>query len=161
MEKIGSNYRAVIGYEGLYSVSKSGDVYSIKGGYALAPYRGCYVTLRKGGVSMRYKVADLVAAAWLPNPNGWRYVRHKNGDYEDNQVGNLEFVQKREYALSRYAKEKARKVWQINELGEVVKHYDSVAEASKKTGIAAGSIVRCCTGELKSAGGWSWRYAKV
>jgi len=156
-----SNYRAVIGYEGLYAVSKSGDILSIKGCYALDPYRGRYVTLRKDGVSMRYKVANLVAGAWLPNPNGWKYVKHKNGDFEDNRVENLEFVMKREYTLSNYAREKACKVWQLNEFGEVVQHFDSVNDASRATGIAAGSIVRCCKGELKTTGGWCWCYAKV
>ena len=38
--------------------------------------------------------------------------------------------------------------------------YESLASASKETGINAGSISHCLTGRYRTAGGYRWDYMK-
>lgn len=45
--------------------------------------------------------------------------------------------------------------------GEVVATFDSITEASQKTGINCGNIGSVCTGARKTAGGFIWRYLKT
>ena len=49
------------------------------------------VALEKDGVETIHNVAQLAAEAFIPNPNNLPYVRHKNGDKQDNRVENLEW----------------------------------------------------------------------
>ena len=41
---------------------------------------------------------------------------------------------------------------------EKINEYESIADASLKTNIESTNINRCCRGELKTAGGYVWRY---
>lgn len=43
-----------------------------------------------------YRVCHLVADTYIPNPKGFRGVRHKNGYRFDNSVQNLEWVDGRD-----------------------------------------------------------------
>lgn len=38
------------------------------------------------------------------------------------------------------------------------KVWKGIKEASRKTGIDKSSIVKCCKGKVKSAGGYMWKY---
>ena len=152
---------SVLGYEGIYSVDKYGSVWNDKGEYILEPHRGKYVCLVKSGVKKWHRVDRIVSAAWLPNTLGFEYVEHLNGDVGDCRVENLRFVSEKPKVLSAYAKEKMRKVWQMDRLGNLLQHYDSVGEASMRSGVSKSMIVRCCNGDLHSAGGWCWCYARL
>lgn len=96
--------RSVPGYEGLYSVTDDGRVWSHPrmdrygrsiGGLWLKPASstGGYptVALGKNGVSRTWKVARLVAMAWVPNPSGLPVINHLNGDKSDSRASNLEW----------------------------------------------------------------------
>lgn len=48
--------------------------------------------------------------------------------------------------------------YQINRNGVVVAIYPSVKEASETTGVNYKSIVNCCSGVTKQAGGYYWRH---
>lgn len=43
-------------------------------------------------------------------------------------------------------------------LGNVVKKYSSITEASKETNIILSGISKCCKKLLKTSGGYIWRY---
>ena len=50
-----------------------------------------HVYLRKGKIRKAYKVHRLVALAFIPNPNDYPFVNHKNFNRQDNRVENLEW----------------------------------------------------------------------
>lgn len=88
-------WRAVPGYEGLYSVSSTGLVRSERQNKIMSPtfknhgYRG--LRLSKGGVIKDYHVARLVMLAFVgPRPTG-AWINHKDGDKLNNCVDNLEY----------------------------------------------------------------------
>lgn len=53
-----------------------------------------------------------------------------------------------------------KKVFQFALDGEYLNYFNSVSEASRKTGINTSSISKCCRGEYKYAGEYYWEYQK-
>lgn len=51
-----------------------------------------------------------------------------------------------------------KKVIQFTLLGNTIASFDSVVEASLKTGISKTCIARCCRGERQHSGGFRWEY---
>ncbi|MFV2195998.1 NUMOD4 motif-containing HNH endonuclease [Nocardiopsis sp. LOL_012] len=88
-------WRAVVGYEGLYEVSSLGNVRSWtprKNGEPLTPWlnRNGYLRVALGRDGHHY-VHRLVAAAWLgPCPEG-QQTRHLDGDKLNNRAPNLAY----------------------------------------------------------------------
>ena len=82
------------GYEGKYSVTKDGRVYSHLRGRFLNPSpdnKGYLrVTLCSDGIQKTLKVHRLVAQLFIPNPYCKPEVNHINGDKSDNAIWNLE-----------------------------------------------------------------------
>lgn len=104
------------GTDGRYSVSTFGDV---RANWSDIPRRGLphrvriekitqlsawvhttgYLRVSLGRNNHRY-VHRLVAAAFLPNPDGLLQVDHIDGDRTNNQVGNLRWVTARQNTLA-------------------------------------------------------------
>ena len=51
-----------------------------------------------------------------------------------------------------------KEVKQLDLIGNLIDIYESVAEASKQSGISKTCISRCCRGEREHSGGFIWRY---
>ena len=51
-----------------------------------------------------------------------------------------------------------RSVKQYTLEGELINQFESVAEASRQTGIYKGCIAKVCRGERKQTGGFKWQY---
>ena len=155
--------KSIPGFEGKYSVDTEGYVWNDAGGYVLEPHKGTYVRLiRSCGVKgsqaygIWHRIDECVAGAFLPNPNGWKY-----GDVRNNRLENLEYCKDRSVVLSVYAKNRQKKVWQMDRIGNIIAHFDSAAHAEMMTGVPKGLIARCCRGEIKTAHKFVWCYAKV
>jgi len=100
--KLKKNEKAanVKGFEGIYSITTLGRVWSHKRKIWLSPYdvgHGyCTVRLSVDGSQTDRKVHRLVAEAFIPNIEGKPQVNHVNSKKWDNRVSNLEWCTARE-----------------------------------------------------------------
>ena len=87
-------WRPIVGFEGLYEVSNTGQVRNCRGkllrpGLNHNGYLKC-VLCKKGKTKTIY-IHRLVAQAFLPNPDNLPQVNHKDEDKTNNSVDNLEW----------------------------------------------------------------------
>ena len=155
-------WKPVVGYEGLYEVSNFGRVKSLKFGKERIlkqsknkkTKHGYYVVcLSKNGIVKNYLVHRLVAQAFLPNPNDYKEVNHKDENPQNNIVSNLEWCD-RLYnvrygtGIERRSKTQSKPVLQYDLNGNFIKEWKSVAECGRN-GFHQGNVAACCRGELK------------
>lgn len=95
MEKLKANiWFDIPNYEGLYSVTWDGQVYSWKTKKILKPdlAKGYLrVTLCKNKIHKRYLIHRLIAFIFLDNTNNKKFVNHIDGNKLNNHVRNLEW----------------------------------------------------------------------
>ena len=149
-------------------------------------YGYCKVTLQKDKYKKMYSVHRLVAEAFIPNYNKLPQVNHIDGDKQNNHVANLEWctakhnmneavrtglfdnckkIQKENAVknnLNKYhilANEVTKKkVAQYDKQNNLLNTYESISEASRKTGITITSISYSANGKRKTAGGFIWHF---
>lgn len=114
-------WKDIKGYEGIYQVSNTGKVRSLdrkvwnynKKGRVLKMHNnghGYYnLSLHGNGKEEKHAyVHILVAKAFIPNPNNYEQVNHKDFDKSNNCVDNLEWVSRKQnmlhYRESAYCK---------------------------------------------------------
>lgn len=156
-------YKQIIGYEGLYEVSNLGNVKSLNYLHTgqeklLSPgiYTNgyLYVVLSKNGEVKQYLIHRLVAQAFLPNPNNYPQVNHKDENKLNNNVENLE------WCTAQYNNEysKTKQVGQYDLNGNLIATWKSTVEIQRQLGFDQSSISKCCLGKLKTAYGYIWKY---
>lgn len=158
-------WQDVLGFEELYQVSSFGNVRTIKKGEAEMSQQenmNGYMTvhLRNKGVERRAMVHRLVAEAFIPNPNGFRDVNHKNGDKSDNRVENLEWTSHADNMTHSFRElgKNVRHIVQLDLDNNFIERWNSIVEASEATGICRTDIGECCRGSRKHAKGYKWKY---
>lgn len=136
---------------GRYEVGDDGNVYSDE--MALVAIGGTGVNL--GG--KRYKVAYLVARAFVGNSECREFVRHKNGDFSDNRACNLEWCdEKEERRRGRKPIERWVSAWNMD--GDRIGVWRSPSDAAREVGVPVRSVRDACNGRQKTAGGLLWRW---
>lgn len=173
-------WRAVVGYEGLYEVSSFGRVKSLPkvwlkyDGTPLRqkerilkerPTRNGYlrVCLRKNGKSTDAYIHRLVCEAFLPNPHSFSDVNHKDENKLNNHIENLEWCSRsfnNNYGShnEKSAISRGKPVAKYSLSGKLLKTYPSARSADRDTGIDQSLIGLVCKGVYKQAGGFIWKF---
>lgn len=150
-------------YEGIYEVSISGAVRTVKGKKTESIFHGervwkqrilklktdkkgyKRVMLYKGKKSKQYLVHRLVAMAFIPKVKGKNYINHKDGNPSNNHVVNLEWCNHREnliHAFDNRLNNNAEPVILFSTKTKETKYFRSKAEASKYLGRSHGFMSR-------------------
>lgn len=184
---VDGNWKDVIGFEGLYQVSDDGRVRSLprlkicgfngkkylmqrgrilKSGHTNDGY--AFVNLVKDGKSKPHYIHRLVAQAFIPNPNNYPVINHKDENPSNNYYKNLEWCTHKYNSNYGTAKERAAEVVRAKNpsiyntpvtnitTGE---QFNSISEACDFYGFTNRyTIKRCCEGECATTDGYNWKY---
>ena len=166
-------WKDIKGYEGLYQVSNFGRVKSVgrtvRCGNSerfikeriLKPAKrwngSLQVGLSKKGISQGFCVATLVATAFTPNPQKHKYVRHIDGNMNNDHCDNLEWFDF--FAVKKAAEKKYRKpVVKIDPYSmEVVERYPSIAIAAAENNLSPDSVSYALRSR-RVYNGYLWKY---
>ena len=146
---------------GKYAITENGQVYSyyskrfLKQEIAKNGYARVYLD------GKHYLTHRLVAEAYIPNPENLPCVNHKNHDRADNRASNLEWCSyqynnKYSNCIEAMAASHKKPVKQLTLGGELIKVWDSAADADKGLGITG--VYRGANGTRKTVGGFRWEY---
>lgn len=185
-------WKDIEGFEGLYQISNYGRVKSLprntnnqfrtglikrlqkdKCGYLS-------VILHKDGISKKVLIHRLVATAFIPNPNNYLIVNHKNEDKLNNFVwvnddgtvdldkSNLEWCTQlynvnygtglERMVQNRTGKTARKSVLQFDLNGNFIKEWECAHKIVKDTGFSQSYICCCCNGKYRQAYGFVWKY---
>lgn len=176
MEEI---WKPVVGFEGLYEVSCLGRVRSLD---KIVRYsRGIDNFARRKGKLLSPKVANtgyhevvlighngsrnnkrvhrLVAEAFIPNPNNYPIINHKDENKLNNLVSNLEWCTVR-YNVEEYSK-KRNLIYQYDLSGNLIREWNSITRAGESVNGDRTGVQHCCAGKLKTYKNFIWTYAPL
>lgn len=169
-------WKDIPGFEDWYQASNTGKIRSldryvnyknigkaIRKGKILSPKTSnkgyLEVTLMINGKSYCKRVHQLVATAFIPNPNNYPYINHINEIKTDNRAVNLEWCTPKQnteaYSCSRNI------VYQYNLNGDLVKIWNSETRAAESVEGDKTGIQHCCIASLKTYKGYIWSYTPI
>lgn len=174
-------WKAITETDGLYEISNLGNIRSVDryakvcgGGkrfvkgkiYKPTICTNGYLELQASMYGKRkvFLIHRLVAQYFIPNPNNFPEVNHKDEDVTNNSVDNLEWCTAKyncNYGTrNKRCMEKVIKkpVKQLSLEGEIIAIFPMVKDAMRKTGINDSQIIRVCKGKNLTAGGYKWEY---
>ena len=149
-----------------YEVSNLGRVRNIESGKTLKPslQKNGYLRhgLSKNNKKKYLYLHRVLATAFIDNPERKPCVNHIDENKTNNDLSNLEWCTVKENMrhgtrTKRIAEKLSQKVIQLDLNNNVLNVFKSMRQAGRETGVSATSISACCSGKVKSAGGYKWR----
>lgn len=177
-------WKDVVGYEGLYQVSNSGRIKSLKYANQYGVFKRekilrkrydkkgyLHVYLYDKNMKKSFKLHRLIAETFIPNPENKPQVNHINGIKDDNRVENLEWCTNQENQIHAFKiglqkikvgslNPNAKKVNLYDLKGNYINTFGSIKEAQMYLHKNISHISDCCKGKRKTAGNYIWKYAK-
>ena len=126
----------IIGYEGKYQINKQGEVYSISRKKILKPrlnQPNKYLQIRlsdKNNVRKFHKIHRLVGLQFIPNPNNYEFIDHKDNNKINNSIENLRWINRSGNCRNSHYKKKSNLPRGVNQKG---KKYEAQIQNNKKT----------------------------
>lgn len=187
----GEVWKDVVGFEGIYKVSNYGRVKRLAYRESLLkcgiyPYErfhnekilkgsiskchGYYVvSLTKDSICKHYLCHRIVAEAFIPNPNNYPFINHKDEITINNNADNLEWCTPLyntrygggiERRLKSWNENKKcwKRVFQYDTAGNFIESYESLNEAANRNGFSSISISNSCSKNNIKRFGYYWRF---
>ena len=171
MEEI---WKDIEGYEGKYKISNLGRVKSLKYMHQnhenilklIKTQYGYYkIKLCAEGKVKTYLVHRLVAKTFIPNPNNYPCINHKDENKQNNYVDNLEWCTIAYNNAYGTHNESVRQHQQSKRVGqfkldnmELINIYPSVASTANAIGVSRRYIRENCQGKRESVKGYIFRF---
>ena len=167
-------WKDIDGYDGVYQVSSEGRVRSFQRNkceilkcHIVGKTKHLKIGLYKDKKRKHYYVHKLVAKAFIPNPNNYTEINHKDENPLNNNVKNLEWCTHLYNMTYGTCQERSRKthlertpsILMYDKEGVLKATFNSVVDAEKETGTPHSNIIACCKGRLKTANGYVWRHS--
>lgn len=139
-------------YPNEFYLKKNGTVWGYKQCQLL--YNGKLITKR---------VHRLVAETFIPNPNGYNIVGHKNNIKDDNRLENLYWTTVQENTQKAfndglakndkgYADNQGMHIYMCNQKWDIIKDYGSIGECARENGLNKSMIARQCKSQHRTQG---------
>lgn len=170
-------WKDIIGYKGLYKVSSHGRICNNKKIIKPWTQHGYKIVgLWKNKKCKKYRVHRLVAMAFIPNPNNYPQINHKDEDKSNNCVCNLEWCTQsynnsygnRCNKMLKTCKDRAtsnaeKEIVQKSLDGTIIAVYRSLSEASRIIGLSVGNLSSVCNKKphRNTLGGYKWDFRKA
>jgi hypothetical protein len=179
-------WKDIKGFEGMYQISDKGRLRSFKKMVqplilSVKNSKGWYLSiiLCRDRKRVTVRIHRLVAEAFVPNPEGKPEVNHKDGNKQNNDASNLEWVTDRENVIhavkqvpsmlsgiNHYNKfVRPKPVQQLSLSGNILAEFPTAKEAQRATGVCRRNILQVANkteykpGMMrKQAGGFVWRF---
>ena len=124
-----------------------------------------YVNFKINGKNINFSVHRIVANAFIPNPNGYTEVNHKDYNRSNNCVDNLEWVSSSQNKYHAFLKEENKKsrgkaVNQYTKKNKLIKTFDTITEAAQTLRCCVAAISNCCLKRTKTSQGFLWSFVE-
>jgi len=174
------DWKPIKDFENLYEVSNAGEVRSLdhirRTGRSKYLQKGkllksglnkktnyLMVSLSKNGKSITKYIHKLVAETFLDNPNGYKYINHKDENTLNNNTENLEWCSAKYNANygnrnRKIADKLSKKINQYDLNNNFIRTWNSSMEIERTIGIDQSNVCLCCNGKRNTVGGYKWKY---
>lgn len=156
-------WKEVVGYEGIYEVSDTGEVRTAKGKKTHSVLHGervwkqrilkqkvskdnaCRVCLYKDKREKTWLVHRLVAKAFIPKPSGKDFINHIDGNRLNNNVSNLEwcdYLENNNHAFDNDLISTGKKIVLVDKVTKETHFFRSLAKADEFLNVYPGFLSR-------------------